>query len=124
VIGNIRTWSFVQQLVVAGDVTSENAGNPVTIATINPDYFAFGLVTFTSGFNAGLTMEVKSWDGTNLTLFLPMPFPIQPGDEFTITPGCDLRWPTCTSKFANPLNFRGEPFMSGQDAALYYPNAG
>lgn len=124
VIGNIRTWDFVQQLVVAGNVANENAGNPVTIATFMADYFAFGLLTWTSGFNTGLTMEVKSWDGTNLTLFLPMPNPIQPGDTFTITPGCDENWPTCSTKFDNPLNFRAEPFMAGQDAALYYPDAG
>jgi uncharacterized phage protein (TIGR02218 family) len=119
-------------LLVEGGITSEFGGTPrqdlpigipITIATVNADYFAFGVLTWLTGPNAGLTMEVKSWDGANLTLFLPMPYPIQIGDTFSITPGCDGRWSTCYGKFNNMLNFRAEPYMAGQDAALSYPNA-
>lgn len=38
--------------------------------------------------------------------------------------GCDKRFATCTARFANGVNFRGFPFMPGDDFALSYPAAG
>jgi len=38
-----------------------------------------------------------------------MGYPIEPGDAFAIHPGCDKRLTTCSDRFANVLNFRGEP---------------
>jgi uncharacterized phage protein (TIGR02218 family) len=86
-------------------------------------YFDDGLITFTSGALAGFPFEVKSWDGTNLGLFLPMPSPPAPGDTFTIEPGCNHLTSDCKTKFNNLVNFRGEPFIPGMDAILNYPNA-
>jgi len=40
------------------------------------------------------------------------------GDGFTVTPGCDRSFATCKAKFANAVNFRGHPYMIGDDAAL------
>ena len=119
----IFSYDWLQQIQVEQSLMNENAGEPVTIATVNPDWFAFGLVTWLTGQNAGLTMEVRSWDGTNVNLFLPMPYTIQVGDTFSIVPGCDKRAPTCVSKFNNVFNFRGERDVPGQDAVLYYPDA-
>jgi uncharacterized phage protein (TIGR02218 family) len=53
-----------------------------------------------------------------ITLAEPMPFPIAAGDAFTIVAGCDRRLESCRQKFANVLNFRGEPFIPGADAVL------
>jgi len=86
-------------------------------------YFSDGVITFTSGANNGKSMEVTSWDGTTLRLFEGMPFDIQAGDTFTITPGCNLAIGDCQDKFVNIVNFRGEPFIPGMDAILNYPNA-
>jgi uncharacterized phage protein (TIGR02218 family) len=84
-----------------------------------------GVLAWTAGANAGLRMEVKSWDAPSrtLVLFLPMPYPIQPGDAFTVHPGCDKRLATCRDVFANVLNFRGELFVPGLDALGRYPDA-
>nr|CAX84100.1 uncharacterized protein, phage-related [uncultured bacterium] len=82
-----------------------------------------GLVTFTSGDCSGLKMEVKSSNGASVTLFMPMPRAIAVGDTFTLQPGCDRRVETCRQRFDNLVNFRGEPFVPGQDKAMEYPDA-
>lgn len=77
-------------------------------------WFAGGLVTWVTGLNAGLAMEVKAFtSGGIIELVLPMPFTIQAADAFTITAGCDKSVTTCRTKFANVVNFRGFPHLPG-----------
>ena len=52
-----------------------------------------------------------------------MPDSVAIGDRFRIAPGCDKRLATCAERFANVLNFRGEPYVPGQDALMTYPDA-
>jgi uncharacterized phage protein (TIGR02218 family) len=82
------------------------------------DWFTRGLVTFTSGANAGRSQEVRRHAfGAPVTIELWQPFAqaILPGDTFTITAGCDKHFPTCQAKFANAVNFRGFPHIPGND---------
>jgi len=84
-------------------------------------YFAYGTLAWTGGQNTGRAVEVRSHDTASpmaITLAEPMPFPIAAGDAFTIVAGCDRRLESCRQKFANVLNFRGEPFIPGADAVL------
>lgn len=83
-------------------------------------WFSLGEVTFTSGDNAGVTREIRSDDEGdvfgNLTTWDTFPFDIQVGDDFTIRPGCDRLWSTCTEKYSNGNNFRGYGlFVEGID---------
>lgn len=89
------------------------------------DYYAGGLITWTSGSNINLSMEVKEWFPVTreILLFLPAPYTIVAGDDFTIRPGCDKRVETCLNKFNNVPNFRGEPHLPGQDQILQVPDA-
>jgi uncharacterized phage protein (TIGR02218 family) len=86
------------------------------------DFFTRGLVTFATGANAGRAQEVKRHalvDGAaSLELWQPMAHPIQSGDLFTVTAGCDKRFETCKTKFDNAVNFRGFPHMPGTDFVL------
>jgi uncharacterized phage protein (TIGR02218 family) len=90
--------------------------------------FSRGKIVWTTGDNAGLAIEVKAHSqGTpnaRLSLFLPMPRPIQVGDTFSITAGCDKRFETCRDRFANVINFGGFPHMPGNDFALGYAKQG
>ena len=88
-------------------------------------WFAGGVLTFETGANAGASMEVKGWtrDPGRIELYLPLGYPIEPGDVFRIHPGCDKRLDTCLDRFANVLNFRGEPYIPGQDLLMSYPDA-
>jgi hypothetical protein len=86
-------------------------------------WFAGGVLTWEAGSNAGRSIEVKAWAQSTgqIELFLPMGYAIGIGDVFRIHPGCDKRLDTCIDRFANVLNFRGEPYVPGQDALMSYP---
>jgi uncharacterized phage protein (TIGR02218 family) len=87
-------------------------------------WFAGGKLTWTGGSNGGLAFEVKSHDGTAITLWAAPPEPIQPGDTFDVSAGCDKSQKTCIAKFGNIVNFRGFPHMPGNDVVQSYPNRG
>lgn len=87
-------------------------------------WWDYGKVTWLTGNNAGLSMEVRTFavsgspDAGVITLFLPMIQEIQTGDTYTITVGCRKRFSTdCISKFGNSDNFRGFPHIPTQDTA-------
>ena len=46
------------------------------------------------------------------------------GDTFSVIAGCDKTWKTCRERFGNGENFRGFPFMPGNDWVASYPNKG
>ncbi len=89
-----------------------------------------GVLTFTAlaspaPANLDLKMEVKSWNlaAKAMTLFLPMPFDVAPGDSVSISAGCDKSLAVCRDTFDNLLNFRGEPYVPGNDLLLRTPDA-
>jgi uncharacterized phage protein (TIGR02218 family) len=82
------------------------------------EYFVFGKVTWTSGLNDGLSMDVQSCDGTTVSLFLPMPFAIAEDDTFTIVAGCNRSLGACRYKFDNVLNHRGKPHVPVTDDVI------
>lgn len=90
--------------------------------------FSRGKIVWATGDNTGLAIEVKAHSqGTpnaRLALSLPMPRPIQVGDTFSITAGCDKSFETCRDRFANVVNFGGFPHMPGNDFALGYAKRG
>lgn len=81
-------------------------------------YFANGKITFTSGANAGLAMEIKEFTEGEFVLVLPMPYAIAPGDAYSAVAGCDKNFATCVARFGNAANFRGEPHVPGIDRML------
>lgn len=88
-------------------------------------WFKGGVLKFDTGFNAGVSMEIKDWQqaGGDLTLFLAVPFNVQEGDKCYLYPGCDKRLTSCVNKFSNINNFRGEPYVPGQDEFFTYPDS-
>lgn len=95
------------------------------------DWFNGGAVTWESGLNSGVHMEVRDFiadDGVTITqdieLFLDLPFDIAIGDKARIYPGCDKSlFSACRDKFNNVINFRGEPFIPGSDFLFTIPDA-
>lgn len=78
-----------------------------------------GQLEWTSGANVGRRARViahRRIDGVDhLELDQPMADPIAPGDGFAVRAGCDKRFATCRDRFANTLNFRGFPYVPGND---------
>ncbi len=103
-------------------VTQVMAADTVRIVTARATgFFTFGKATFTTGANAGAVNEVMLHDGQTIRLFVPMPRPIVVGDQIVLVAGCDKTPETCNAKFANILNFRGEPHIPGNDKVFSYP---
>ena len=103
-------------------VTQVIAADTVRIVTArSTGFFTFGKATFTTGANAGAVNEVLLHDGQTIRLFVPMPRPIVVGDQIVLVAGCDKTPETCNAKFANILNFRGEPHIPGNDKVFSYP---
>ena len=94
------------------------------LAGFADNWFTAGKLSWTSGANNGLAVEVKSdrVEGASIiiTLWQAMPEPLAVGDEFVVTAGCDKRFSTCRDRFANPLNFRGFPHIPGNDFVVSY----
>lgn len=85
------------------------------------DYWSLGRVTFTTGANAGLGVDVKSFEAGTFVLERPLPYAVGIGDAYTVRPGCDLFLQTCKDKFANSINFGGFPYMRGNDDMVKRP---
>lgn len=119
-LGDVRCGIDLSALTFAGTVTGTETAYAFmdSSKTQVNDYFANGAVTFTSGLNAGLSMEVRDFSNGRFGLFLPLPYAIAIGDAFTVSAGCDKRFDTCVARFANAINFRGEPDVPGTDRLL------
>ena len=102
------------------------------LETFEDGWFTFGKLTFVSGANAGLSVEVEAHavmpdaeggqGGTRVAIrtWLPLPNPIAAGDQFEVTAGCARSFDVCRNKFDNHLNFQGFPHIPGSDFAYGY----
>ncbi len=123
-LGDTRCKVDLTALTVSGTVTAVSGRYGFTDSSRaeEENYWKGGLVTWTSGANAGRKMEIRSFASGAFTLFLPMPSEIAVGDAYTAQPGCDKSFETCRSRYGNGINFRGEPYVPGTDAVLNYPD--
>lgn len=119
-LGDARCGVNLATYTVTGTVTAVEAAHAFTDSskTQPNDYFSGGKITFTSGANAGQSMEVRQFSAGRFGLFLPMPSAITVGNTFTVVAGCDKLFDTCVSRFNNAVNFRGEPHVPGTDKLL------
>lgn len=110
-------------------VTSGAGRDDFESAALSPyasGWFQGGRVEWLTGANAGAIAEVKSHQSigeTSARIITWRPFSALPvaGDQFKITAGCDKRFETCRSKFANQVNFRGFPHIPGNDFLIAAP---
>jgi len=93
------------------------------LSSFGDGWFTGGKLVWSSGANENRAMEVKRHAGAAIELWQSMSEAVGVGDSFTITAGCDKQFATCKAKFANAINFRGFPYMPGNDAVLSYPAA-
>jgi hypothetical protein len=95
---------------VSGAPTSNSNFN--TSLTAANGLYNLGVITFSSGANAGFQATVKLYQNAsgNVQTMLPFPANVANGDEFAITRGCDKTQATCTS-FSNIAHFKATPFV-------------
>lgn len=82
-----------------------------------------GLVRWIDGPQAGVEMRVLDANENGLLLDMTYSSELQPGTRALLREGCDHTLATCEARFANSVNFRGEPFLPGNDALVRYPTS-
>jgi uncharacterized phage protein (TIGR02218 family) len=95
----------------------------VAEASVEQNAYAYGRLRWAGGRNSGLESELLSSDGSRLQLREPPPYLAAIGDLVEISEGCDKIFGTCTARFGNAANFRGEPHLPGMDLLTRYPGA-
>lgn len=102
--------------VVAAD------GETVTVDVPEDDANAYGCgrLRWIGGPNSGLDAAVRRSSGATMTLREPPPRSPEIGDLVELHEGCDRRFETCTGRFGNGENFRGEPHLPGNDLLTRY----
>jgi uncharacterized phage protein (TIGR02218 family) len=87
--------------------------------------FIGGRVTITNGVVSGWQSAIMTivTAGNNWVISLSEPLPVKPaiGDGLSVAMGCDKSFATCKGRFANSLNFRGQPNLPGDDVAYGGP---
>jgi len=120
-LGDARCGVTLATYTVTGSITGVTTNKAFTDSSKAQadDFFNYGLITFTSGLNNGLSREVKSFGSGLFTTHLAFPFDIAPFDTYSVYRGCDKTQATCRDDFDNIINFRGHGlFIIGQDEML------
>jgi uncharacterized phage protein (TIGR02218 family) len=85
--------------------------------------FLWGRIRFLSGANCGLMTTLAAVDENEVELRDTPRALVEPGDRIELRHGCDKSFATCTGRFRNAENFRGEPHLPGNDLLTRYPGA-
>lgn len=80
-----------------------------------PQALQDGAIRWIDGPHIGLTMQVQRVEGSQVLLDQPLSPALALGTRALAREGCDHTLATCHARFANAANFRGEPFLPGND---------
>ncbi|MDJ0979504.1 MAG: DUF2163 domain-containing protein [Erythrobacter sp.] len=100
--------------------TVDLEGNRIGVDQPASTEFIDGQVRFLAGPQTGLVFGIIDADGTWLTLDRPLLRSPDIGTPVELREGCDHTLATCASRFDNARNFRGEPFLPGNDLLSRY----
>lgn len=94
-------------------------------APLDPALFAGGTLRWIDGPLAGAGAGIMAGDGAGgLVLDMPIDAANPAGTAAVVREGCDHTLGTCATRFGNAVNFRGEPFLPGNDLLTRYPGPG
>jgi uncharacterized phage protein (TIGR02218 family) len=98
--------------------------NMITITAplnVADGHLAYGALRWLSGLNCGSTAKIAHHQGTDIYVYnAPFHAP-KAGDLMEVMEGCDKVMSTCSARFGNGINFRGEPYLPGNDLLTRYP---
>lgn len=127
-LGDTKCGQNLVPFTVTGTVTSFSNRHQFmdTSRTEADKWFEGGKLTWTSGLNNGLPMEVKKYTSATkqFVLSLDMPFNIAIGDAYSVYAGCDKSYTGthgCVPKFNNK-NYGGFPQIPGTDWLMSGPD--
>jgi uncharacterized phage protein (TIGR02218 family) len=94
--------------------------NRVRFAGLDSEDHVDGRLRFLAGPQTGIAFVIIDADGDWLVLDRPLLAGTVPGTRAQLREGCDHTIATCGSRFGNAANFRGEPFLPGNDLLARY----
>lgn len=98
--------------------------NRVMVSGATGESHVDGQLRFLGGPQTGITFVVIGADGDWLTLDRPIDPGTIIGTPLELREGCDHTLETCANRFGNAANFRGEPFVPGNDLLARYGQGG
>lgn len=112
---------FAGRTTVAHVISSEDG--TLTLDMDVDDRFVLGRLRYMSGANCGLTTVILAASGKIISVRDLPRGAVESECRVELREGCDKRFETCVSRFANAENFRGEPHLPGNDLLTRYPGA-
>ncbi|MET0251754.1 MAG: DUF2163 domain-containing protein [Novosphingobium sp.] len=91
---------------------------------VQEDMLVSGTLRWIDGARAGIEMRVLASDDGWLLLDRPVTGETAVGTRAVVVEGCDHTLETCAGRFANAVNFQGEPFLPGNDLLTRYGQPG
>lgn len=117
---NLNPAKFVTEVSLSAVDVERNAA--AFTPPPDPALFVGGRLRWLEGLQCGTEMTVMASAGTaGLVLDVPLDAAIPAGTRALILQGCDHTLDSCAARFGNAVNFRGEPFLPGNDLMLRYP---
>ncbi|PKB14232.1 putative phage protein (TIGR02218 family) [Novosphingobium kunmingense] len=100
----------------------DTTANAVQLAgqVVGADH-AGGSLRWLDGPLAGTRARIVAAGAGGLVLDAPVDHAIARGTAVLLREGCDRTLETCAGRFANAVNFQGEPFLPGNDLVTRYP---
>lgn len=109
-------------LIRRASVVSSDGGELLLDRPFDED-FLFGRLRFLSGPNCGAATVILAVDDRTIRIRDLPRAPVESGCSIELRQGCDKRFETCSARFGNAANFRGEPHLPGNDLLTRYPGA-
>ncbi len=108
------------------DAVDADANSVALSVAVDNDLLRGGWLRWLDGPQAGVRMNITTLAETDpgetaLVLDVPIDPATPPGSRIILREGCDHTLGTCASRFSNAVNFRGEPFLPGNDMISRYP---
>jgi uncharacterized phage protein (TIGR02218 family) len=94
-----------------------------TASPFAENIFAYGQLRVLGGDNCGRSFDIIGSGADYVELPRSQMGGIAPGTRVEIFEGCDKQIATCAVRFGNAVNFRGEPYLPGNDLLTRYPGA-
>lgn len=95
--------------------------NAVTVSLDPAEVFVGGRLRWLDGPAAGQRTLVIGNENNSLVLADPLPPGALNSARVELLEGCDHRLVTCSTRFANAINFQAEPFLPGNDLLVRGP---
>lgn len=109
---------FVHDAVLSAQNQADNAVSLICAAPANA--LVGGKLRWLDGPYAGIAMHILGVNNGFFVLDSPIDAPLPAGLRAKVVEGCDHTLQTCSSRFANAVNFQGEPFLPGNDLIVRY----